>query len=104
MMAGLICVSLGSAARSDTVHDGRGTFGDVEITGFNDDLLVFRMTDGRLLSRKAVDVRYVNISNPREPMAEVISEAERLRDAKQYVEAIPRYEQVQKSARVVWMI
>jgi hypothetical protein len=92
-----------SRAFADTVHDGRGSFADVKIIGLRDDELSFRMPDGRVLNRSAVNIRYVTIEGDREPMTEVLTAAERFRSQRRHADAIPLYVQVHRAALASWI-
>ena len=91
------------AVRADTVNDGRGTFGGVEIIGFTDASLAFRMPDGRIVSRPAGQVKYIQVFNSHDRMAEVLSEGEKLAAANDPLGAIQRYKQVEANARSTWL-
>src|SRR5205823_3870609 len=96
-------IVLAASASADIVHDGRGSFGDVEIIGFNDDSLAFRMADGRLVSRPALDVKYIQVFSSHDRMGEVLSEAERLNSKGEVMTAIGLYRQVASNARASWL-
>jgi len=102
-MACLLLVLAVSQARADTVNDGRGTFGGVEIIGFSDADLAFRMPDGRIVSRPAMQVKYIQVFNSHDRMAEVLSEGEKLAAANDPLGAIQRYKQVEANARTTWL-
>jgi len=90
-------------ARADYIHDGRGTFSGIEIIGFSEDRLAFRMADGRIVSRPAAVVKQIRVVSSHDRMAEVLTEAEKLALANNPLEAIARYKQVEANARTTWM-
>jgi len=92
-----------TAARADSLHDGRGSFTGIEIIGFTEDRLAFRMTDGRILSRPAASVKTIRVMSSTDRMAEVLTEAEKLVQANNPLEAIARYKQVDANARTAWL-
>ena len=92
-----------STARADSIHDGRGTFTGIEIIGFNEDRLAFRMADGRILSRPVATVKTIRVLSSHDRMAEVLTEAEKLVQANNPLEAIAHYKQVDANARTAWM-
>lgn len=99
----LLIVSSAAAARADSLHDGRGNFTGIEIIGFTEDRLAFRMTDGRILSRPAASVKTIRVNSSTDRMAEVLTEAEKLVQSNNPLEAIARYKQVDANARTDWL-
>lgn len=89
--------------RADSVHDGRGSFSGVEIIGFSEDRLAFRMADGRIVSRPALSVKQIRVMASHDRMGEVLTEGDKLRLANNPLEAIARYKQVEANARTTWM-
>lgn len=90
-------------ARADSIHDGRGTFSGIEIIGFTEDRLAFRMADGRILSRPVATVKTIRVVSSLDRMAEALTEAEKLVQANKPLEAIAHYKQVDANARTTWM-
>ena len=105
VLSAILVVTLlaGSTARADSIHDGRGSFTGIEIIGFTEDRLAFRMADGRILSRPAASVKTIRVVSSHDRMAEVLTEAEKLVQANNPLEAIAHYKQVEANARTTWM-
>lgn len=92
-----------TSARADSLHDGRGSFSGIEIIGFTEDRLAFRMSDGRILSRPVASVKTIRVVSSNDRMAEVLTEAEKLVQANNPLQAIAYYKQVDANARTSWM-